>query len=283
MINILWNVIGPVVLSALSIFFTFHLIQPIACWLDPSFTLLASRGAGKVAFVTLVIVHIFLLLAISAQSLWKKFLDRCIYFFYRESWAQQFLLYFAIFFGLHTAILTGVVLSSYAVYNPHELLFTCGKIFSLSFGFFVTFLLAWSEELIFRGTLYQYFAQFWTPIPSALITSLIFSLVHDITNPLNLVTKNWKLGLGLFLLGLLLNLIFIVTQKLYTGMGIHAGLVYVKVVLRRLPLITYLPVLPYWLDVDLRQSLLVHLLFVIVIGSVIVRYKTLLFIKKNVN
>lgn len=281
MINILWNVIGPVVLSALSIFFTFHLIQPIACWFDPSFTLLASRGAGKVAFVTLVIVHIFLLLAISAQSLWKNFLDRCIYFFYRESWAQQFFLYFAIFFGLHTAILAGVVLSGHAVYNPHELLFTWGKIFSLSFGFFVTFLLAWSEELIFRGTLYQYFAQFWAPMPSAFITSLIFSLVHDITNPLNLVTKNWKLGLGLFLLGFLLNLIFIVTQKLYTGMGIHAGLVYVKVVLRRLPLITYLPVLPYWLDVDLRQSLLVHLLFVIVIGSIIVRYKTILFQKEK--
>lgn len=278
MINILWKVLGPVVLSAFSIFLSFHLLQPIALLLNQSFNLLASRGVGKVAFVTLVIVHIFLLLAVSARSLWNSFLETCIYFFYQELWIKKFFIFFTLFFGLHATILVAVVQTGYATYHPTALVFTSGKILSLLFGFFVTFFLAWSEELIFRGTLYQYFAQFWRPLPSALITSIIFSLVHDITNPLNLITTHWKLGFGLFLLGFLLNLIFIVTQKLYTGMGVHAGLVYVKVILRRFPLITYAPMLPFWLDIDLRQSLLIHILFCMVIAAILIKYKNILFI-----
>lgn len=273
MVYILWNVIRPVLLSALSIFVTFHVLQPCALWLDPSFNLLASRGVGKVAFVTLVIIHIFLLLIMSAQSLWQKFLSSCIYFFWKERWLKQFFVFFTIFFALHTAILGGIVFGELATFESAALTLNAGKIFGLTFGFFVTFLLAWSEELIFRGTLYQYFAQFISPFTSAVITSLIFSLVHDLTSPWNLVAKDWKLGLGLFLLGLLLNLIFIVTGKLYTGMGVHAGLVYVKVILRRLPLIVYAPTIPFWLDIDLRQSLLVHLLFVIVILGICICYR----------
>lgn len=280
MVYILWNVIRPVLLSALSIFVTFQLLQPCALLLDPSFDLLASRGVGKVAFVTLVITHIFLLLIISAQSLWQKFLNSCIYFFWKEHWLKPFLTFFGLFFGLHAAILSGIVFGNVATFESGAFALNSIKIFSLAFGFFVTFLLAWSEELIFRGTLYQYFAQFISPFSSALITSLIFSLVHDLTCPWNLVTKDWKLGLGLFLLGLLLNLIFIVTGKLYTGMGVHAGLVYVKVVLRRLPLIVYGPTIPFWLDSDLRQSLLIHLFFALVIIGISIRYKKIIWPKK---
>ncbi len=282
MVSILWNVIRPVLLSALSIFLTFQVLQPFALWIDPSFNLLANRGVGKIAFVTLVITHIFLLLVISSRSLWQKFLNSCVYFFWKESWIKKFLIFFWFFFALHAALLGAAILSGIAYFDTTALILSSAKIFSLVFGFFVAFLLAWSEELIFRGTLYQYFAQFISPFSSALITSLIFSLVHDLTCPWNLISKDWKLGLGLFLLGLLLNLVFIITQKLYTGMGIHAGLVYVKVVLRRLPLIVYAPTLPFWFDIDLRQSLLVHLLFVIVIAGIILRYKTLLFQRNNI-
>lgn len=277
MINILWNVIGPVVLSALSIFITFHALQPLALWLDPSFNLLANRGTGKVAFITLVILHIFLLLISSNQQLLKKFYNQCIRFFYNTSWIKKYLQFFSLFFALHAVILISLTLTGYTVYNHEALLLCPSKIASLLFGFSVVFLLAWTEELIFRGMLYQYFAQFWAPFSSALITSIIFSLVHDITQPSNLITTEWKLGLGLFLLGFLLNLIFIVTNKLYCGMGAHAGLVYVKVVLRRLPLISYSSSLPFWLDSDLRKSLLIHFLFIIVITGMLIRYKKVIF------
>jgi hypothetical protein len=96
-------------------------------------------------------------------------------------------------------------------------------------------------------------------------------LVHNITHPLELVTTQWKLGLGLFLLGFLLNLVFIISQKLYVGMGVHAGLVYVKVFLRRIPCITYASSLPWWLNSDLRQSLITHLLFAVVITFLLIR------------
>jgi hypothetical protein len=104
-------------------------------------------------------------------------------------------------------------------------------------------------------------------------------LCHDLTNPLNLITKDWKLGLGLFLLGMMLNIIFVITQKLYTGMGAHAGLVFVKVILRRARFLVFLPAaqLPCWVNPDLRQSVLIHIMFVAVNIGLIIRYRKIFF------
>jgi hypothetical protein len=88
-------------------------------------------------------------------------------------------------------------------------------------------------------------------------------LSHDLTCPLNLITSHWELGLGLFLLGFLLNILFIVFDKLSVSMGAHAGLVFVKVLLRRIPIIIWPTVLPWWVDSDVRKSFFVHLVFVI--------------------
>lgn len=281
MIKVLWDILGPVVLSAFSIFVSFQLIQPIAFFIDSSFNLLARRGVGKVAFVMIVIEHIILMLSIGSQSLWKKVLDSSVRFLYKDRWIVSFFYFFLSFFTLHALLLYFIIFCGYANYDHSAFAISFGKILSLIFGFFVAFLLALTEELIFRGMLYQYFSEHWNVFSSAILASIIFSLVHDITSPLNLVTTNWKLGLGLFLLGLLLNLTFIITQKIYTGMGIHAGLVYVKVVLRRLPLISYPTVLPWWLDSDLRQSSMVHLFFFIVILVILIRYRSILFFKNT--
>jgi membrane protease YdiL (CAAX protease family) len=126
-------------------------------------------------------------------------------------------------------------------------------------------MLAWTEELIFRGTIFPYFEQFYSTIPSIVLTSLIFMLVHNLKNPLMLLSCDWKLGLGLFLLGVLLNQIFVITRKLYAGMGVHAGLVFVKVVLRRIPFLSSVP--------DLRQSYLVHILFLFTIVTLFFVYR----------
>lgn len=88
-------------------------------------------------------------------------------------------------------------------------------------------------------------------------------LAHDLTNPLNLVTVHWHLGLGLFLLGFFLNLLFFLSGRLAVSMGAHAGLVFVKVFLRRIPLVSYAAVVPWWFDPDLRQSPAVHALFIV--------------------
>lgn len=190
--------------------------------------------------------------------------------------------YFSFFVIFHIIAQFFFYLSGFSYYNKTQNI-TFAAIFSLPkgllFSFFIVFLLAWSEEVIFRGMLYSYFAQFYQPFSSIIITSLIFMFAHDLSNPLNLITKNWQLGLGLFFLGILLNLIFVLTGKLYTGIGAHMGLVAVKVFLRRIPLVEFIPEdqLPFWINNDLRQSLVIQALFLVVIILLIIRHNKRLF------
>ncbi len=253
--------LGPIVLSAFSIFISFLLIQPIALLLDPTFSLFANKGMGKIGLTILVLVHIVWLLFMAPKAMWRSFIQTNFSFFLSRTWLKSFFSLFALFFILHLSFL-GIFVFSGAAHLDLNCLQTLNSsfFFKVAFGFIATFFLAWTEELIFRGTVFPLLAQELSPLTSALIASFIFMAAHDLSNPLNLVTIHWKLGLGLFLLGLFLNLIFIVTKKLYAGMGVHAGLVFVKVLLRRLPLLAYAPIsmIPWWLDIDLRQSPLVH-------------------------
>jgi len=248
-----WQCVGPIFLSALSLFLSFFILQPFAYKLDTTFNLLTSRGIGKVAFVCMAIYQIILLLSIQSSLFLKQFLDRVLLFFGKEKWVSTFSLLFVSFFSFHALVLFLFFQFGQIQYNPSWGTITSAVVGKTLFGLFVVFLLAWTEELIFRGTIYHYFEQFYRPLPSMLLTSLIFMLVHNLKNPLTLVTTEWKLGLGLFLLGLLLNQVFVITRKLYAGMGIHAGLVFVKVILRRAPFLMFIP--------DLRQSHVVHFLF----------------------
>jgi len=261
------KLIGPIILSALSIFISFKILQPLANFLDPTFNLLSSRGIGKIAFTLLVIFQIILLLITLPRSFFARFLKTNLYFLFQKNWLLTFFGFFSVCFFLHTLVLFSFFLIGFATYNPNWGTFNINLMLRILFGFIATFFLAWTEELIFRGTLFPYFSDYLNRLSSLFLTSLIFMLVHDLLSPLNLITKNWDLGLGLFLLGMMLNLIFIDTGKLYAGMGAHAGLVFVKVVMRQAPLITFLPTtkLPFWVSKDLRTSNFVHLLFLIVI------------------
>lgn len=262
----IWKVTGPIVLSVLSILITFIFVNPIACWLDPTFDLFANRGIGKIGITVLVIWHIFLLLFNCDKKLLIDFWQTNFLFFKNLKWIKAFGLFFIIFAVLHTLFLSGMYFAGFAVYVPVNINLNLSFAVKMLVGFIATFFLAWTEELIFRGTVYKFFAQELGLITSAILASVIFMLAHNLSNPLALVTVDWKLGMGLFLLGLMLNLFFVLTEKLYVGMGIHAGLVFVKVFLRRIPFITFLApsLLPFYIDKDLRQSLLVHLFFVIV-------------------
>ena len=273
-----YKTLGPMLLSVLSIFSAFIILQPIALSLNPSFNLMASRGIGKVAFVSMVIFQLVLFLIVQPLPFLNKCLNTSLFFLKKTTWIKTFFFYFSMFFILHTLLLAFFYNLGYAYYNPNWGVFNIQLILKLIWGFFVVFMLAWTEETIFRGISYQYIAQQSSKITSVFITSLIFMFAHDLYNPLNLITKNWKLGLGLFLLGFLLNTIFVITGKLYAGMGVHAGLVFVKVVLRRARFII-MPTsgLPFWINSDLRQSLIVHALFLILIFSLILTNKKEIF------
>lgn len=142
----------------------------------------------------------------------------------------------------------------------------------LCIGFIGTFFLAWSEELLFRGLFFNHFAHTLPTFTSAVMSSVIFSLLHDLSNPLRLITTQWQLGLGLFLLGMFLTYI-----RLWKGFaasaGAHAGLVYIKVILRKIPLLPIVTGSPYLFPIDLRESLIVHALLIGATG-IIKRYHT---------
>lgn len=267
--------VGPILLSALSLFLSFIILQPLALLLGPEFNLLASRGIGKVVFVSMAIYQILLLLSTQHKNFLSRFFETNLLFLIKDKWLVKFLSLFSIFFCLHAFVLLALYSLGYIVYNPGWGDITLMLLGKTLFGLFVVFMLAWTEELIFRGTIFPYFSQYYKPVTSMLVTSFIFMLVHNLTNPLALVTTEWQLGLGLFLLGLLLNQTFFLTKKLYTGMGIHAGLVFVKVVLRRAPFLQFIEQSAWHWSIhkDLRQSHVVHLLFIITILLIFAKNK----------
>jgi len=264
---------GPVLLSAFSIFITFCLLQPLALFLDPTFSLLASRGTGKIAITVIALLHILLLATTCSKKFFDIFLETNLYFITRHAWISTFLGYFALFFLLHWGVIGVFYSAGYMQLDLAAFNVIPKKALSLLFGFVVTFFLAWTEEAIFRGTLYPFLIQKISKLSGIILASAIFMLAHDLTNPLNLITVHWRLGLGLFLLGVFLNLLFELTGKLYVGMGAHAGLVYVKVFLRRIPLLTFLPAeqLTWWLSNDLRETIAIHVLFAFIITVIIIR------------
>jgi membrane protease YdiL (CAAX protease family) len=270
--------IGPICISALSLFVISFIVQIVGNWFNSTFNLLANRGVGKILFTGIVILHILMLLAFKSRKFVQRWIDTNIVFI-RKKWIKSFFLMFGIFFLLHSTIIGFFVFSYQVLYVSSSWNHvSLSLLLDLGFGFVATFFLAWTEELIFRGTLYPYFAQNLSLPSSIMITSIVFMFAHNISSPFTLITTQWKLGVGFFLIGVLLNIIFAVTEKLYFCMGAHAGLVFVKVILRRIPFIAYPPenLWAWWFAKDLRESPLTHLLFIIVIMAIIIQHKNLL-------
>ncbi len=268
------KVVGPIVLSALSLFITFHIIQPLATWLDPAYTLLANRSVGKFALSFMVLLQLVLFVLVQPRKFSHRVIDSAIGSFRRPGWLRLMSTFFIFAFALHWLILGGLWSAGFAAYNPTWGHFSLSLVLRTLFGLFVTFLLAWSEEVIFRGFVYEYIASWYSILPSMLLASVIFMLAHDISNPLNLLTTDLPLGIGLFLLGLLLNLIFVLTGSLVASMGAHMGLVFVKVVLRRARFLTFTPpTAAFWAHTDLRQAPAVHALFLLVIVCLIWQHR----------
>lgn len=197
--------------------------------------------------------------------------------FRATSW-HPFFLFFCVFTLLHAGVLGIYVFYNIAQWVPLPLpdlietsmswapsilphIIASKKV--LIVGFIGTLALAWAEELLFRGLLLQHFLRFMPPFASAIASSFIFSILHDLRNPLNLLTAQWQLGLGLFLLGMLLTYIRLWWGSMAASAGAHAGLVYLKVILRKIPLLPIAAGSPFLFPVDLRESLLVHVLMVL--------------------
>lgn len=263
--------VGPILISAFSLLLCISIIKFLSIGLNLPLLFLSRKGLGKITFISMVVYQIILFMLTLPQPFVVAWYHRCFRFLFKEPWIPPFARFFIAFFVAHILVLYAAFLTGFVEFNNAWGTFSASLGFKLLIGFFVVFLLAWTEELIFRGTLYFYFARFFSPLTSAVIASCIFSLSHNLASVTTLLTSQWRLGLGLFLLGLLFNLIFIATDKLYYGMGAHAGLVFVKVILRRIPVIACeTNRASYWLFAeDLRQAYITHIMLLSAIIGII--------------
>lgn len=275
MVEQLWQVYGPIVLSAGTFFCSFCILEPLALLLGPSFNLLANRSIGKFAFMGMALYQLALFLLICPALVQKRCIAAAC-FFYEASWLRKLSLFFVLGLGSHLLFLLSFHYTGYiAISWPTSTLPSLSIGLRLLLGLGVTLLLAWSEELIFRGLLYNYFNYFFSQASAIIVSSLLFMAVHDLRAPWQLITKNWRLGVGLFLLGVILNQIYCITRSISASIGTHMGLVMVKVFLRRVPLVTYDSLqYDYWFARDIRQAGMVHIaLIVLIVFLTLILYK----------
>ncbi|MGD1997865.1 MAG: CPBP family intramembrane metalloprotease [Candidatus Dependentiae bacterium] len=227
---------GPIFGSVLSFFCAFHLLDPLATWLSPSFSLYLTRGVGGAAILLAAVWQVCCFASIQKHSILQRLYS---HFSWPSSPAQlrlfaRFFFWFAI---AHIGLLALYVIADAGTFHASAFALISRRWLTLLGGFVATFFLAWSEELIFRGLLFDHFRRFHGLLSSAIYSSILFSLVHRIYAPWLLVTTEWRLGTGLFLLGMLLTIIAVWQRSLAASAGAHAGLVFIKVLLRKIPLV----------------------------------------------
>jgi membrane protease YdiL (CAAX protease family) len=174
--------------------------------------------------------------------------------------------YFFLFFLFHLATITLFVGMGHAQFIACLDGLTSSFFLKAVWGFVATFFLVWSEEAIFRVALFNHFHRFLKTIPAMIITSLCFMAAHGLVNPYHFFVHEWRIAIGLFLFGLMLNSIYVKTGNVMANMGAHAGVVFVKVLQRRLFFVQFLPhIQSFWLiDADLRQSVLACIFFFLI-------------------
>lgn len=142
---------------------------------------------------------------------------------YGLSGAGRWQILLGLLFGLSVlALMLGIGLAS-GVYvielTPHP-----AKFWRVVLGFLpAALLISVLEELIFRGFLLQQLLSVSRPL-AVILSSAIYAAVHLRSSTLTLAT--WmELG-GLFLLGVVLSMSYLLTGRLYLSLGLHAALAY---------------------------------------------------------
>ena len=180
-----------------------------------------------------------------------------------------------LFFIIHGILLLSLQQINYLTCSLPNLLSTSFW-YTIGLGIPITFLLAWSEEIIFRGIFFTYINHYMDMLPSILCTATFFMFAHNLQAPWQLIGRDWRLGFGLLLLGILFNQIYVCTQRLSYAIGAHMGLVLLKVVLRKLPCIQYNDTATwgYSMHTDIRQAGIAHALLLTAIVVLTYYYGT---------
>lgn len=139
------------------------------------------------------------------------------------------------------------------------------RLITAFFVAFSAFMIALTEEILFRGFFLQTLLNDLPKWIAVTITGIIFVLFHDLAHPQSFFTESRQMMLagGLFCLNVLLCFAYLKSKTLYLPIGIHAGLVFAKIVFRKMKLMHTLQPESYLfgIDGDARRGFAAWLLF----------------------
>ncbi|MBL4587959.1 CPBP family intramembrane metalloprotease [Candidatus Babeliales bacterium] len=259
----IYRSVGSLIAAALSLFLWSYAFQAGVYYFDLGINILSEKNMGKIIFTFLVLLHVDLFLRLQKKEYVDTFYQTMFSFFYSWRSLISFFYYFFLFFLIHVAVLGLFVSMGHASFISFSSSLSYYFFKKTMWGFIATFFLVWSEEAIFRAALFNHFNRFVSVKPAIFVTSLCFMVAHSLQDPVHFFIHEWRIAVGLFLFGVMLNSLYVSTGKIITSMGAHAGVVFVKVLQRRILFVQFMPqISSIWLiDADLRQSLLAYLLF----------------------
>ena len=227
-----------------------------------SYSLADSRGPGEWAFIAIALAAVLLFSRYVARVDSLQFVAR-----YATQWRRTlkgFLLTFGVTmlfaaFGYLVLAALGYVQWSQAAWENLR----SDVVEKSAIALLIVLVLASVEETIFRAFLLRYLRYndtFWVTVGAVVVSSAIFSVSHLVA-----LSHVWHLiGMaslltGLFLIGLLLGTVYVVTGSLACSIGVHCGLLGFKVVLIRTDVIN---LASDWLvNDDIRRAPLAWLVF----------------------
>jgi CAAX protease family protein len=167
--------------------------------------------SGLVLFLSLIISSLIIAFTKSPQSLNKKDsliiigfnFDKSIIFYF--SYGFLFAI-FTILIVLLTGLISSVSISFVEEFDIASLLF---------FSIFV-FIYAASEELVFRGVVFQALVRKFNPFLITIILSLIFALAHGLNPGVSLISI-----VNIFLAGVFLSYCYLTTKSMYLPIFAH--------------------------------------------------------------
>ena len=227
-----------------------------------SYSLADSRGPGEWAFIAIALAAVLLFSRYVARVDSLQFIAR-----YAMQWRRTlkgFLLTFGVTMlfaaaGYLVLAALGYVQWSQAAWENLR----SDVVEKSAIALLIVLVLASVEETIFRAFLLRYLRYndtFWVTVGAVVVSSAIFSVSHLVAliDVWHLIGKT-SLLTGLFLIGLLLGTVYVVTGSLACSIGVHCGLLGFKVVLIRTDVIN---LASDWLvNDDIRRAPLAWLVF----------------------
>ena len=227
-----------------------------------SYSLGDSRGPGEWAFIAIALAAVLLFSRYVARVDSLQFVARYVMLWRRT--LKGFLLTFGATMLFAAAGYLALAALGYVQWSQAAWENLRSDIVEKSaIALLIVLVLASVEETIFRAFLLRYLRHndtFWVTVGAVVVSSAIFSVSHLVAliDVWHLIGKA-SLLTGLFLIGLLLGTVYVVTGSLACSIGVHCGLLGFKVILIRTDVIN---LVPDWLvNDDIRRAPLAWLVF----------------------